>query len=89
VTRLGQRFGEQVLGFEDPDGLPLEIVETKALGPRSSQGPVPEPFALAGFHSATLAEEGYERTAADAAGSDGPEAAGQREPPLPVRSRRR
>jgi glyoxalase family protein len=64
VSRLGQRFGDQVLGFEDPDGLPLEIVETKALGPRSSQGPVPEPFALAGFHSVTLAEEGYERTAA-------------------------
>jgi len=64
VTRLGQRFGDLVLGFRDPDGLPLEIVETKALGPRSVHGPLPEPFALRGFHSATLAEEGYERTAA-------------------------
>ena len=63
VSKLGQRFGDQVIGFEDPDGLPLEIVETTALGPRASHGPVPEPFALAGFHSATLSEEGYELTA--------------------------
>ena len=64
VSMLGQRFGDQVLGFADPDGLRLEIIESPILGPRASHGPVPDTFSLAGLHSLTMSVEGYERTAA-------------------------
>ena len=50
------RFGEEVLRFEDPDGLPLELVATEdpsTVRPWAG-GPVPERHALRGFHSATL-----------------------------------
>ena len=50
-----ERFGETVLKFEDPDGLPLEIV---------ASSPAASDPAITGFHSATLSEEGYEKTAA-------------------------
>jgi glyoxalase family protein len=50
----GTRFGEPVIRFADPDGMPLELVGTAHAAPH----------ALAGFHSATLSEEGYEKTAA-------------------------
>ena len=59
------RFGERVLAFEDPDGLPLELVAagaSSAIEPWSAA--VPAEHAIRGFHSATLAEEGYEETAA-------------------------
>jgi glyoxalase family protein len=52
-----ERFDETVLALEDPDGLRLEIVEHS----HSSPG-VGEPL-LDGFYGATLAVEGYERTA--------------------------
>jgi catechol 2,3-dioxygenase-like lactoylglutathione lyase family enzyme len=48
-----ERFGQQVLPFVDPDGLQLEIVASL---PGSGHE-------LAKFHSATISEEGYERTA--------------------------
>ena len=54
---LPPRFGETVLRFEDPDGLPLEIIATGTAPPDPAH-------AIAGFHSATLSEEGYEKTAA-------------------------
>jgi glyoxalase family protein len=59
------RFGDRVLRFEDPDGLPLELIEmpqttTAAIWPGGS---VPAQHAIVGFHSATLSEEGYEETA--------------------------
>lgn len=50
----GTRFGEPVIRFADPDGMPLELVGTAHAAPH----------ALAGFHSATLSEEEYEKTAA-------------------------
>jgi catechol 2,3-dioxygenase-like lactoylglutathione lyase family enzyme len=58
------RFGEQVLGFTDPDGMRLEIVATAAAGGQAPNGgPVPAEHALRGFHGVTLSEEGYEKTA--------------------------
>jgi glyoxalase family protein len=62
----GQRFAETVLRFTDPDGLPLEIVATGTADPSAvwtGSGVDPQ-HAICGFHSATLAEEGYEKTAA-------------------------
>ncbi|HEY3132518.1 MAG TPA: ring-cleaving dioxygenase [Acidobacteriota bacterium] len=64
-TGPGKRFDEELLAFRDPDGLQLELV---AHQPQEGQkpwvdGPVPERYALGGFYAATIAEEGYERTA--------------------------
>ena len=60
------RFGEQLLSFSDPDGMKIELIATPgARGDRSYRdGPVPAPHAIGGFHSATLAEEGFRKTAA-------------------------
>jgi glyoxalase family protein len=58
---------EQVITLHDPDGLELELVAHKSALERSvniwKQGPIPAEHAIRGFHSVTLAEEGYERTA--------------------------
>jgi glyoxalase family protein len=61
-----ERFGQQVLSFADSDGLRLELVETAATDPARAWtgGRVPAEFAIRGFHSATLSETGYQRTAA-------------------------
>jgi catechol 2,3-dioxygenase-like lactoylglutathione lyase family enzyme len=60
-----ERFGEQVLSFSDSDGLGIELISTA--NPRSdrayAEGPVPPEYAIHGFHSATLTEAGYQRTA--------------------------
>ncbi|QLH76273.1 ring-cleaving dioxygenase [Halosimplex rubrum] len=52
-----ERFGETVLPFEDPDGLPVELVETE-IGDDDPTVPwtefVPEEAAIRGFHSVTL-----------------------------------
>ena len=60
------RFGEPVVRFSDPDGLPLEIVgSARADRDRAwTRSPVPAEHAICGFHGATLSEEGYEHTAA-------------------------
>lgn len=47
------RFGDEVIAFADPDNLKLEIIFSEA-----GSGD-----ALSKFHSVTIAEEGYERTA--------------------------
>lgn len=62
----GTRFGEPVIRFADPDGMPLELVGTAHAETNRDwkNGGVPAPHALGGFHSATLSEEGYEKTAA-------------------------
>lgn len=59
------RFGEAVLGFQDPDGLPLELVATSRATPcvAWTSSSVEADHAICGFHSATLSEEGYEQTA--------------------------
>lgn len=58
------RFNEQVLSFADPDGLRLELVETRnANGSFWKDGPVPPEYALRGFRGVTItAEVAHERT---------------------------
>jgi glyoxalase family protein len=59
-----KRFDETFIVFEDPDGLPLEIVagpETPAVQ-NWDKSPVPAQYSLHGFHSVTLTEAGYELT---------------------------
>ena len=59
------RFDEKVIAFRDPDGLLLELVTDPQAAERPAWqgGPVPAERAIRGFHSVTLWEEGYERTA--------------------------
>jgi glyoxalase family protein len=58
------RFGEELLGFTDPDGMRLEIVATdNPAGHAWASGPVPVERAVRGFHGITICEEGYENTA--------------------------
>jgi glyoxalase family protein len=58
-----KRFGENVLPFRDPDGLPLELVEADDPRPAWKEGRVPEEAAIRGVHGVTAHEEGYERSA--------------------------
>jgi len=54
-VRQSKRFGDPVLQFSDPHGLPLELVGTDApptYGFRA-RGPIPARHAVRGFHSAT------------------------------------
>jgi glyoxalase family protein len=59
------RFAEKVVAFKDPDGLLLELVTDSQAEERPAwqRGPIPPEQAIRGFHSVTLWEEGYERTA--------------------------
>jgi glyoxalase family protein len=62
---IEKRFGENVLAFEDPDGMRLELVETDNL-PKIKfweEGPIPREHALHGFHSITLWLEEVQSTA--------------------------
>jgi glyoxalase family protein len=51
------RFGDQVLPFQDHDGLRLELVATNEVDsrPPTPAADVPAEFAIRGFHSSTLA----------------------------------
>src|SRR5262249_43423984 len=49
-----RRFGDEVLSFTDPDGLRLELV---------AHGAESDDHDIRGFHSVSLSEDGYERTA--------------------------
>lgn len=56
TAEVEQRFGEQVLPFDDPDGMRIELVEG---APRAETvhwegGPVDRRYALQGFRSTTL-----------------------------------
>ena len=62
---IEKRFGENVLAFEDPDGMSVELVETENL-PKINfweEGPIPREYALHGFHSVTLWLEEVQSTA--------------------------
>ena len=61
-----ERFAQNVISFADEDGLRLELIETAATDPAHAWtgSGVPSEFAIRGFHSATLSETGYQRTAA-------------------------
>ena len=59
-----QRLEERFVHLTDPDGIGLDIVETKEPGGQAwSAGPVPVAHAIRGFHGVTISEEGYESTA--------------------------
>jgi glyoxalase family protein len=60
-----ERFeGEQIIYFEDPDGLGLELVFTdKDSRPGFTYGHIPIEHSIKGFYSVEIWEEGYERTA--------------------------
>jgi glyoxalase family protein len=55
---------EQVITFNDPDGLELELVAHKSSTERETkvwkEGPIPSEHAIRGFYSITLSERGYE-----------------------------
>ncbi|MDX1639303.1 MAG: VOC family protein, partial [Balneolaceae bacterium] len=53
------RFEKKVIGFQDPDGLHLEIVTDPGVDKLSgwSGGPVPAEHSIRGLHGATLAEQ--------------------------------
>ena len=55
-----RRFGEQVLAFEDPDGLMLELVATPRVAGLEGwrDGPVPAGHAIRGVHGVTIWEDG-------------------------------
>ena len=59
------RFDELALGFEDRDGMRIELIVAAKTDERPAwaAGPVPAEFAIRGLHSVTAWEEGYERTA--------------------------
>jgi glyoxalase family protein len=72
-----KRFREEFVSFYDPDGLMLELISPTSNDFQKEEqrqpqhqadniwkeSPVAKEHALTGFHSATLSEEGYERTA--------------------------
>lgn len=59
-----ERFDETVVYFEDHDGLGLELVFTdRDVRQPFTYGHIPAEYAIKGFFSAEIWEEGYERTA--------------------------
>ena len=60
-----ERLGDTVLAFEDPDGLPLELVMRSDAPPGNlPSGPVPDEHAIRGFLGATFSLPSAESTAA-------------------------
>lgn len=60
-----KRFGEDVLPFDDPDGMRVELIESAFAAPVRfwEAGPIPQAYALKGFHSVTLWLDEVEPTA--------------------------
>jgi glyoxalase family protein len=58
IERQPERFGERVLGFSDPDGMHLELVEHTAGGTAnvSRHSSIPAEYAIRGFFGVTLNE---------------------------------
>lgn len=73
------RFGQKVLPFTDPDGMGVELVEVKDLPfvQHWEDGPIPQAYALRGFHSVTLWLDQVEPTSALLTQGMGYQAAGQ------------
>lgn len=57
------RFGDATLGFDDPDGMRLELIETDSPATPWRSRDVPLEHAIRGFHSVTLLELMREPTA--------------------------
>ncbi len=53
---IEQRFGVEVLPFDDPDGMHVELIEFDSSSKvrHWEQGPIPQAHSLRGFHSVTL-----------------------------------
>ncbi len=66
-SEVTERFGEEVQGFQDPDGLRLELVAAGARGAT----------AIEGFHGVTLAEQRIDATGRFLTETFGMEVAGQ------------
>ncbi len=65
VAGPSQRFAEEAIGLQDPDGLHLELV-SGARAPDTDprpDGTIPGKYAIQHFQGVTAAVEGYERTA--------------------------
>jgi glyoxalase family protein len=58
-----KRFEEEVLPFQDNDGMQLELVAAEDERPAWSGGQVPADYAIRGVHGVTAHEEGYEKSA--------------------------
>ncbi|MCW5962783.1 MAG: ring-cleaving dioxygenase [Bryobacterales bacterium] len=63
-----ERYGDDVLRFKDPDGLPLELIQQKGsergtADPRAIPPLIPADAAITGFHGVSLCVAGYERSA--------------------------
>lgn len=65
VQETRSEFDEELLFFNDRDGLRLELIATLHANPNRvwNRGPVPADFAIRGFYRVALSENGYERTA--------------------------
>lgn len=64
ATRGNARFSEQILGFEDPDGIWVELIGVeRRYDYRPAGGPIPAESAISAFHGVTISEEGHEKTA--------------------------
>ena len=59
------RFGEKVLSFEDSDSMRVELIESESASSTKfwEDSPIPQEYALQGFHSVTLWVDELERTA--------------------------
>jgi glyoxalase family protein len=59
-----ERFGAFVLGFDDPDGMRLELIGHSDCGiaPPSSEADVPREHSIRGFFGVTLCESDFEVT---------------------------
>lgn len=81
VDPLENRFGEKVLSFSDPDGMRVELVEVQKLPAVQfwADGPIPDAYALHGFHSVTLWLDEVEPTSDLLIDQMGYQAAGQEE----------
>ncbi len=55
TVKMEERFGDRVIRFSDPDGLPLELVgeERPPIISNWERGPIPDASAIRGVHSAT------------------------------------
>lgn len=64
VSREGERYGQKVLSFVDPDGMALELIEsaTEQLADVWEGSPIGIENAIVGFHSVTLGLDSLEAT---------------------------
>ncbi len=78
---IEKRFGQDILAFSDPDGMRIELVESDSLPEIRfwEEGPIPQKYALRGFHSVTLWLDEVEPTAELLTDKMGYQAAGQEE----------